>query len=231
MSYSITALGDAALTLSFGNVISRELNKKVVSLAHAVKTANLPAIKDIVPAYTSVTIHYDLIKIGKEHKSENPFYIMSKQIEALLSHPEEIRDVVCRNLHIPVCYSLKYGLDLPEISEHIKLPVDEIIRLHTAGKYKVYMLGFLPGFAYMGDVDERIAVPRKSEPRLKIEPGSLGIAGTQTGIYPLASPGGWQIIGRTPIKLFDKEILDPVYFRAGDEVEFYTITEDEFDHY
>ncbi len=156
---------------------------------------------------------------------------MSKQIEALLSQPEEIRDVVCRNLHIPVCYSLKYGLDLPEISKHIKLPVDEIIRLHTAGKYKVYMLGFLPGFAYMGDVDERIAVPRKSEPRLSIEPGSLGIAGTQTGIYPLASPGGWQIIGRTPVKLFDKEKGDAVYFRAGDEVEFYTITEDEFDNY
>ncbi len=230
MSYSITALGDAALTVSFGNTVSKELNKKVVLLTHAVKTANLPAIKDIVPAYSSLTIHYDVIKIGKEHKSENPFSIMSKQIEALLSQPEEFIDVVCRSLHIPVCYSLEYGLDLPEISEQTKLPVDEIIRLHTARKYKVYMLGFLPGFAYMGDVDERIAVPRKSEPRLSIEPGSLGIAGTQTGIYPLASPGGWQIIGRTPVKLFDKEKPDPVYFRAGDEVEFYTITEDEFDN-
>ena len=156
---------------------------------------------------------------------------MSKQMEALLSQSIDTHVADFRNVMVPVCYSRKYGLDLDAISEHTKLPVEEIIHLHTATKYKVYMIGFLPGFAYMGDVDDSIAVLRKPEPRTRIEAGSVGIAGKQTGIYPLASPGGWQIIGRTPVILFDTKKETPAFFRAGDEVQFYPITEDEFNHY
>ncbi len=231
MSYSIFALGDSALVVDFGNIISEEINTKVLLLVQTIEKAGLVAIKDIVPAYSSVTIHYDVIVLLKHCRNKSAFKVMSEQMEALLSQSVEAIAADCRRVQIPVCYSLKYGLDLPYISEQTKLSVQKIIYLHTAKKYKVYMIGFLPGFAYMGNADERIAMPRKSEPRLKIEAGYVGIAGMQTGIYPLASPGGWQIIGKTPVKLFDKEKEDPVFFKAGDEVTFYSISEDEFDNY
>ena len=136
-----------------------------------------------------------------------------------------------RLIKIPVCYAPTFGWDLAEIAAQTGLLLSEIIEIYTSVKYKVYMIGFLPGFAYMGEVDERIAVPRKREPRLKIEPGCVGIAGRQTGIYPLASPGGWQIVGRTPLKLFDKNKSEAVLLKAGDEIQFFSISEDEFENY
>jgi len=136
-----------------------------------------------------------------------------------------------RKIKIPVCYAEKYGLDLNEISKQKKISISEIIQLHTAKKYRIYMIGFLPGFAYMGEVDKQIAITRKAQPRINVEGGSVGIAGMQTGIYPLDSPGGWQIIGKTPLKLFDKEKDHTVLLQPGDEIEFYPITEDEFKNY
>lgn len=231
MPYSITPLGDSALTVDFGNVISDEIHSKVLSLVYALERAGLPDVKDIVPAYSSVSVFYDVMALLNSYSNKSAYDFMSKQVEALLAHPIKTITAKRRSVEVPVCYSRKYGLDLVEVSEQTKLSVEEIIHVHTAKKYKVYMIGFLPGFAYMGDVDEAIAVPRKSKPRTRIEAGFVGIAGKQTGIYPLASPGGWQIIGRTPIKLFDTKKEEPVFFRAGDEVQFYSITEDEFDHY
>ena len=153
------------------------------------------------------------------------------QIENLIEEDIEISSLPSRNIKIPVCYSAKYALDLQEISKQKNLATDEIVRLHTTKKYRVYMIGFLPGFAYMGEVDEAIAFPRKAQPRKIVEAGSVGIAGSQTGIYPLDSPGGWQIIGKTPIQIFNKEKADPVLLQPGDEIEFYSITEDEFTNY
>ncbi len=230
MPYSITPLGDSALTVNFGNVISHEVHSRVLLLVYALEKAGLPGIKDIVPAYSSVSVFYDVMALLNRH-NKSAFGFMSKQMEALLSQDIHTNVADCRSVEVPVCYSHKYGLDLVDISEQINLSVDEIIHIHTAATYKVYMIGFLPGFAYMGNVDDRIAVPRKPEPRTKIEAGCVGIAGKQTGIYPLASPGGWQIIGKTPLTLFDTNKEEPVFFRAGDEVQFYSITEDEFDHY
>lgn len=231
MSYSITPLGDSALTVDFGNIISDEINSKVLLLAQALDKASLPGIKDIVPAYSSVTVFYDVITLLKSYINKSAFSVMAAQIEARILNVTETIVADNRTVTVPVCYSLKYGLDLQDISEQTKMTVEEIIQLHTANEYKVYMIGFLPGFAYMGNVDERIAVPRKSEPRLNVEAGFVGIAGKQTGIYPVISPGGWQIVGRTPIKLFDKGKSEPVFFRAGDRVRFHAITEDEFDNY
>lgn len=231
MPYSITPLGDSALTVDFGNIISDEIHSKVLLLLHALEKAGLPGIKDIVPAYSSVSVFYNVAALLKSYNNKSVFGFMSKQMEVLLSQSIKTVTANFRSVKVPVCYSAKYGLDLVNISEQTKLSVEEIIHVHTAKKYKVYMIGFLPGFAYMGNVDESIAVPRKPEPRTNIEAGFVGIAGIQTGIYPLASPGGWQIIGRTPIKLFDTKKEEPVFFRAGDEVQFYSITEDEFDHY
>ena len=130
-------------------------------------------------------------------------------------------------MNIPVCYDEEFGVDLQRIVEEKKLSKDEVIRLHCGKQYRVFMLGFLPGFPYMGEVDEKIAMPRKSEPKA-VAAGSVAIAGRQTGIYPLASPGGWSVIGRTPLKLFDPEKERPTLLNAGDTVEFYSISKEEF---
>lgn len=230
-SYTIYPLGDSALIVDFGNVIEEELNRKVLSVSNAIKKAAIIGIKDIVPAYSSVTVHFDTVAVLKKHPYTSAFVTIKDKLDTLLFHSIKDAKEVTRLIRVPVCYAPKYALDLDDIALHTNLTHEEIVQLHTSKIYRVYMIGFLPGFAYMGEVDERIAVPRKQEPRLQIEEGYVGIAGKQTGIYPLTSPGGWQIIGKTPVKLFDKSKEQPVLFAAGDEVEFYSITGDEFDNY
>lgn len=225
---TISALGDSAIIINFENKIDETLNRKVLYLFHKFKKKSFPFVKDIVPAYSSLVIFYDLLILkNKNGINKTPLEIFTEQVKILIKEDIEISSLQPRKIKIPVCYAEKYGLDINDISREKKLPVDEIIRLHTAKKYRVYMIGFLPGFAYMGEVDERIAISRKTQPRTIVEAGSVGIAGRQTGIYPLDSPGGWQIIGKTPVKIFDKEKDDPVLLQPGDEIEFYSITEDE----
>jgi inhibitor of KinA len=230
-TYSIAPLGDSAIIVDFGNVIEASINRKVFAFSQAIKEALIDGIYDIVPAYSSVTVHYDPVAIVTRNANKPAYKVIKEQLKNLLLEGFEELNEKARRLRIPVCYSEKYGWDLEEMSIATKLPVEEIIAIHTAKIYRVFMVGFLPGFAYMGEVDERIAVPRKAEPRQKIEEGYVGIAGKQTGIYPLASPGGWQIIGRTYLKLFDKDKEEPSLFAPGDEVQFFSISEDEFDNH
>ena len=228
--FQISPLGDSALLISFGNDIEPGLNGVVLQLALKLNSEKLIGVKDIVPAYSSIGIYYDMIQI----KSGNPataFELVTNWIQERVNDLDAIPAGKERKIEVPVCYSRKYGIDLDEMAEKLGLTIDQIIVLHTQKKYRVYMLGFLPGFAYMGEVDDRIALSRRDQPRLKVDAGSIGIAGKQTGIYPLDSPGGWQIIGKTPLKIFDKSSDDPVLFHPGDEVEFYSITEDEFENY
>ena len=229
---TILPLGDTAIIINFENKIDETLNRKVLYLFHKLKKKSFPFVKDIVPAYSSITIFYDLLIMNNKN-TLNKFSLrnFTDQIKNLIEEDIEISSLPSRNIKIPVCYSPKYAPDLDYIAKEKNLTTDEIVRLHTAKKYRVYMIGFLPGFAYMGEVDERIAFPRKAQPRTIVEAGSVGIAGSQTGIYPLDSPGGWQVIGKTPIKIFDKEKDDPVLLQPGDEIEFYSITEDEFTNY
>lgn len=229
--YSISPLGDSALFIDFGNVIDESINRKVLALSLAFQKASLVGIRDVVPAYSSITIHYDIAAVIKHAMTKSAFTEIKNQLESLLLKQNESSYKQTTSLKIPVCYAEKYAWDLNDVALQTKLTVEEVVQLHTSRKYRVYMVGFLPGFAYMGEINERIAVPRKSEPRLQIEEGYVGIAGKQTGIYPLTSPGGWQIIGRTPVKLFDKNKEHPVLFAPGDEVEFFAITENEFDNY
>ncbi len=230
---SILPLGDTALIISWGNVIDESINKKVLNLFQKLKSLSLKGVIDIVPAYCSLTIHYDIFTLRQTiENNKSVFENIRNEVKKII---EEDTDEAFlhteRKIKIPVCYSKKYALDLHEIAQQKKLSIEEIIRLHTAKKYRVNMIGFLPGFAYMGEVDEKIAMPRKPEPRMLVEQGCVGIADKQTGIYPLDSPGGWQIIGKTPVKLFYKEKEDPVFFKPGDEVEFYSISEDEYSNY
>ena len=136
-----------------------------------------------------------------------------------------------RLVRIPVCYEKNYAPDMEEVAAVKNLSPAEVARIHASSEYRVYMLGFVPGFAYMAEVDERIAMPRKDEPRLQVPAGSVGITGRQTGVYPFATPGGWQLIGRTPLQLFNKEEDQPVLLKAGDRIQFYSITADEFENY
>jgi inhibitor of KinA len=230
--YSIFPLGDSALTIDFGNIIDVETSTKVIQLFHQLKRENISYIIDLVPAYSSLTIYYDIVALY-QHKSEDitAFEVMAGIVEDFTGRAHEAVELDTRRIEIPVCYAEAFALDAEALANHNQISKDELIRIHTSTSYRVFMIGFLPGFAYMGQVDERISMPRKEIPRTHVAAGSVGIAGRQTGIYPLDSPGGWQIIGRTPMVLFDQYEKEPVTLRPGDEIKFYSITEDEFAHY
>lgn len=231
-AYTIYPLGDTALTLDFGNVIDLAVNKQVVQLFHKLKSLALPFIIDVVPAYSSLTIYYDVMLVRQQIAADlTAFKAMQALMEHNLSSFFTEQEETLRKIKLPVCYSSKYAPDLGLLACAKDLTPEQVIQLHTSQTYRVYMIGFMPGFPYMGEVNERIAMPRKEQPRLQVDAGAVGIAGRQTGIYPQASPGGWQIIGRTPVTLFDPCQQVPTLLKPGDEVQFYSITEDEFEHY
>jgi inhibitor of KinA len=222
-SFQIFPLGDSAINITYGNTINDELNNEVISRFHQFNNYNLPWIKDLVPAYSSLTIHYDLLQLQKKFAKEQTVYDWVKNfVEEKLKEEANFKVEESELIKIPVSYHEEDGPDIESICKENNLTRDELIRIHTNTVYKVYMIGFLPGFPYMGEVDERIASPRKKSP-VNVKAGSVGIAGRQTGIYPLDSPGGWKIIGRTDLKLFDVTKDPPVLLKPGDRVEFYEV--------
>jgi len=228
-SYKIYSLGETALIIDFGNTIDESINKLVHSLFYQIQNDPIPGMIEAVPGYSSLTIYYDILLIRN---------ILNKQTTAFEWISENLMKFIPKEnietgdpqilIKVPVCYEIEFAPDLGFITSQNKISHEEVIYLHTSTDYHIYMLGFLPGFAYMGMVDEKISSSRKQKP-VFVEAGSIGIAGKQTGIYPFRSQGGWQIIGRTPLKLFDKEKINPVLFKAGDKVQFYSITKDEFE--
>ena len=230
--YTIFPLGDKALTIDFGNVVDEAVNDKVLRLYRQMKRKNISYITDLVPAYSSLTLHYDLAALYQEKpRDKTAFETLAGLVGSLGWEEEENVMPERRILEIPVCYDPEFGPDIEMMASEKALLPDELVRLHTDRQYRIYMIGFLPGFAYMGRVNERISHPRRDQPRHLVAAGSVGIAGVQTGIYPLESPGGWNIIGRTPVRLFDPQKKEPVFFQAGDEIKFYSITRDEFENY
>jgi inhibitor of KinA len=215
----IFPLGENALTVEFGSVISTQLNDQALTLAAHFDSNPFPGFIEAVPAYSSTTIFYDLTKINAENDS-TVFATLQGIVEFAIGHLSHDLKRNGRRMEIPVSLAPNDSLDLSECAEMRGLQTNEFIEIFTAGIYRVYMIGFLPGFAYMGEVDERIEVPRKSTPRQSVPKGSVGIAGRQTGIYPLESPGGWQIIGRTDIEMFSPGSDEPCYLIPGDEVRF-----------
>ena len=228
-AYKISSLGETALIIDFGNTIDESINKLVHSLFYQLQNDPIPGMIEAVPGYSSLTIYYDILFIRNTlNKQTTAFEWVSENLKKFI--PKENIETGDPQIliKVPVCYENEYAPDLGFIASQNKISPDEVIYLHTSTTYHIYMLGFLPGFAYMGMVDEKISSSRKQKP-VFVEAGSIGIAGKQTGIYPFRSQGGWQIIGRTPLKLFDKEKINPVLFKAGDKVEFYSITKDEFE--
>lgn len=208
-------LGDSALTLTLGEGIDAKLNLRVHHLAARLAAAPLAGIRELTPAYNSLLIHYD------------PLLLSYAQVETwVLQHAapeEETAAQPARCVEIPTRYGGEYGPDLEFVARHNGLTPAEVIQIHTAAEYTVYLMGFTPGFPYLGGMDERIAAPRLASPRTSIPAGSVGIAGQQTGIYPLASPGGWQLIGRTAIPLFNPHAEAPCLLSPGDHLRFVAI--------
>ena len=231
MVYNIYPLGDSALTIEFGKTIDETTNKQVLARFYDLQKNPLPAMIETVPAYASLTIFYDPYAIRKiSFQAGSAYQWMKMQTEIWLKQNVTIGEETKKLLTIPVCYDDEYAPDLQNICEAKKITKEALVSIHTSKTYRVYMLGFLPGFAYMGELDEAISFPRKKQPGITAA-GSVGIAGRQTGIYPLQSPGGWQIIGRTPVKMFDTAKENPTYLKAGDEVRFISISKYEFNHY
>lgn len=227
-TYSIFPCGDSALTIDFGNIINDALNVYVLQMFHHIKQKNLPGVKDVIPAYSSITVVYDVFVIRANNKSTTAFEYMRQTLQTILNETWVVPPITGRLIKIPACYDAALAPDLREMAARKNMQAAEIINLHCSTTYRVYMLGFLPGFAYMGKVNERIAMPRLATPRTKVAAGSIGIAGSQTGIYPFESPGGWNIIAQTPLALFNAAKLQPALLQAGDTVQFYPVTITEF---
>ena len=207
--------------INFEQKIDPAINQKVVQLATAIRKANSKGILSIVPAYCSLLVRYDAVQIG--------FEAIQKTIQTIAnSSQENIQHSTGRKWRIPVCYEDSFAWDKEDVMQQTGLSWEEIVALHTQQSFRVYMLGFLPGFAYMGKLPNALSVQRKEIPRKKIEAGMVAIAGQQTGIYPTAGPGGWQIIGRTPLTVIDGNREQLFLFEAGDEVQFHAVTINEF---
>lgn len=215
------SVSESAICVSFENRISEKINQKVFSLAEYIKKNPLAGMIEIVPAFSSLTLFYDPVIIKKTFSNfPTAFEAVQFYLQKALQNLSETERKNVREIEIIFDASDDFALDLKFISETKNLSKAEIIEIFTSKIYRVFMLGFLPGFAYMGEVDERIAISRKETPRLKVPQGSVGIAGNQTGIYPFDSPGGWQIIGKTETEMFTPNEESPTFLKAGDLVKF-----------
>jgi inhibitor of KinA len=217
----IVYLGDSTIVVEFEARIDPLVNERVIRLADRIRAAKLVGVRDVVPTFRSVAVHFDPLRTPFEE-----LILRLEQGTEVDDHPEPADRAP---LSVPVCYGGEFGPDLEHVAAHARLTPDEVIERHASTTYRVFMLGFLPGFAYMGLVDHRIAAPRHSTPRLRVARGSVGIAGRQTGVYSAETPGGWQILGRTPIRTFDLGRPSPFFFSAGDRVRFIPISVPEYE--
>lgn len=218
---TVCPVGDTGLLASFEQRIAQSVGAAVAALNTRVAAAAIPGVVETVPAFASLLIFYD--PLVTEYDS------VADAVQKLAQAPgSDTAAGEGRLVEIPVCYGGTFGPDLPFVAEHAGLTEKEVIELHAGREYRIYMLGFLPGFPYLGGLDERLFTPRLASPRTAIPAGSVGIGGEQTGVYPIASPGGWQLIGRTPLKLFDPA-AGALPYAAGDRIRFKPITREAFD--
>jgi KipI family sensor histidine kinase inhibitor len=213
-------MGDRSLLVELGDGISREVNRRVRMLYYSLIDRKLGGVVELIPGYATVLIVFDPLKISLAALKAATLRLMETADPSRIPEPRTVR--------IPVVYGGDFGPDLPWLAEFHHMTPDEVIRYHTATTYHVYMIGFTPGYPYMGEVPVEIATPRRDTPRTQVPQGSVGIAQRQTGIYPVASPGGWQIIGRTPVRLFDPAAWPPTSLEIGDAVNFYPVEKEAF---
>jgi inhibitor of KinA len=231
----ITPLGDSALLVRVAENFDdapEDALRKVLSAKRGLEAAQIPGVIEIAPAYTTVALFYDPVRaIDAGAPVENVFGWVEQRIRKALSEMEEIHAdrVTGSFVEIPVCYETEFAIDLEEVAQRAGLHRKEVVDLHCGGDYRVHCLGFTPGFPFLGGLPRKLATPRRDVPRKEIVAGSVAIGGKQTGIYPIKSPGGWNVIGRTPLQLFDPQKDPPALLRAGDRVRFRSITRQEFE--
>jgi inhibitor of KinA len=214
----IVQAGDSVTIVEFEDRIDERVNAQAIALAALVERAQIVGVRDVVPTYRSVAVYFDPLKTDYDALQD----LLSRAPDHHSSHSATSREAGAP-VRIPVRYGGEDGPDLCEVAAFAGLSEAEVIAKHVAVSYRVFMMGFVPGFPYMGPVDAMIAAPRRTTPRVRVPPGSVGIAGSQTGIYPIETPGGWQLIGRTDVRLFDLSRPAPFLLKAGDKVEFYAV--------
>lgn len=217
----IVDASDSSLLVVFGDSMSPELNREVVALFHALQTSAPPFVRDLHPAYASLLIDFDPLQVSRSE--------VRALVERLLCGSEQELQRESRLIEIPVCYGSEFGPDLADVAQHCGKSEEEVIRLYTGAEYMVYFLGFAPGFAYLGGLPPEIATPRLETPRKLVPAGSVGIAGSQAGVYAIDSPGGWRLVGRTPLALFDPQANPPACLQPGDRVHFAAIDCETYD--
>ena len=214
--------GETGLVVEFGDCIDERVNAQVTRLNDWLNgSGQLPGIVETIPTYRSLMVVFEPQAISRES--------LTAHISAQVGQLTAATSCSARRIRVPVCYGGEFGPDLADVASHAGLPMAEVIARHSSPHYLVYMIGFLPGFPYLGGLDKSIACPRLTAPRTHIAAGSVGIAGEQTGIYPIESPGGWRLIGRTPLQLFSGSRQEPFLFRAGDRLQFIPVERNLFD--
>src|SRR6478752_1443003 len=214
----ITPLGDQALMVELGDSINESTHRRVQAAWRALSAEKLPGVSEAVPAYTSVTLFYDPWQVVQAGAPETEIVNwLTAKVRERLKDPPKAAKAKSRTVEIPVCYGGDFGPDLARVEAQAKLSTDEVIKRHSKATYLVYLIGFAPGFPYLGGLPKELVTPRHAKPRMEVPAGSVGIAGEQTGIYPQVTPGGWNLIGATPLRL-----------QAGDEVKFKRVTAEEF---
>ncbi len=210
----ILPAGDRGFVVELGDAIDPALNARVRAVAEAIAQRLGPELTEVVPTYRSLLVLHDPLRSARE--------ALVRSVEAILRQlpPDDSEKAPGRIVHLPACYGGAFGPDLESVARHAGLPTDEVIALHSEATYLVYMLGFTPGFPYLGGLSPRLVTPRLETPRQQVDAGSIGIGGAQTGIYPVPSPGGWRLVARTPVRLFDPGALSPFLLAAGDRLRF-----------
>lgn len=233
MDCHLQVVSENAIIVEFGNKIAETTLQDIQSVTSYLENHPFPWMVEFVPAFTTITIYFDPLKIWQlapDYKQLPSQYAL-EQIELFFSKVQTLKISEPRKITIPVCYGGEFGPDLEFVAKHNNISTDEVINIHANGEYIVYMVGFAPGFPYLGGLSENIFTPRKNTPRLLIPEGSVGIAGGQTGVYPIDSPGGWQIIGQTPLKLFRSDQQIPSLLKMGDRIHFMPISFKEFSNW
>ncbi|MGH7593959.1 MAG: 5-oxoprolinase subunit PxpB [Gemmatimonadales bacterium] len=228
--FDVVPLGDTALVIRVGREIDEPTRQRVLDVVRALESVCLPGGADVVPGFTTVTVHYDPTGIdGHDTVGATAYDVVRSRIVTALAAPIKRGATTGRVIEIPGCYGGEFGPDLEVVASHAGLSMGDVVERHAGAEYRVCLLGFLPGFPYLGGLDPQLATPRRDTPRTVVPAGSIGIGGKQTGIYPLESPGGWQLIGRTPAVLFDPLRTPPTLVVPGDRLRFRSIDRNEYD--
>jgi inhibitor of KinA len=227
-AWSLQPMGDRCLIVQFESRVDPEINARVRSVAEHLLAHPIEGVVDVVPAFTTVAVHYRPEAVHNGPPSELPYRRLCRSIESILAAGVTHTYASARVVEVPVCYGGEFGPDFDEVAGQCKLTPQQVIELHAASPHQVYMLGFAPGFPYLGGLDPRLEMPRRATPRTKVPAGSVAIAREQSAIYSIESPGGWNVLGRTPLRLFMPEADPPCLLRPGDNVRFVPVTGEQF---